>query len=75
MNGSEANYMFTLKAYLTLKPYHVFSFVLTGGLIVFSLSIRTFENGIDDGQDNEDVSISIWLVIQTLTLSKLKQLF
>jgi hypothetical protein len=52
MNGSEANYMFTLKAYLTLKPYYIFTFFMMAGVIVFALSIRTFENGIDDGQDN-----------------------
>lgn len=69
MNGSNGGVLFTLKAYMTLQPYWVFAALLSASLFVFAFSIRTFEMGIEDEFDNSNVSISLWLVIQTLTLT------
>jgi hypothetical protein len=63
MNGAQANYLFSLKAYLTLQPYYIFISVFVGSLIIFTLSIRTFENGLQSDTDNYDVTISLWLVV------------
>ena len=70
MNGSEAGVLFALKAFLTLRPYTVLVTTLVAGLLILGFSIRTFEVGLIDPSNRFDfVSNTLWLVIETFTLS------
>jgi hypothetical protein len=46
MNGAEAGVRFTLKAYLTLRPYQVLATFLLFSMVILAFAIRTFEVGL-----------------------------
>lgn len=69
MNGSEAGVLFALKAYLTLRPYHVLSLLLLTAFVCFGFAIRTFEIVLVDPCNRFFyISNAFWLVVQTMTL-------
>lgn len=77
--GVKANVIFTLKAEMKSRPFLVLSLVFLMFLLLMSLSLRTFENGIEEfdlpftripGKGTQDLSFilnSMWFIIETVT--------
>jgi hypothetical protein len=64
MNGSEAGVLFTLKAYLTLKPMKVMAITIGLSFLVLGFAIRGFEIGlVDECNRFFFISNNLWLVI------------
>ena len=64
MNGSEAGVLFSLKAYLTLKPMKVMALTISISFVVVAFAIRGFEIGlVDECNRFFYISNNLWLVI------------
>ena len=69
MSGSEASYMFSLKALMKKKPYTVLIFSLLISVTLFGFTLRIFERPLSEasGQNFNDISNSFWVTLITMT--------
>lgn len=70
MNGSAANIIFSLKAYLKLKPYFILALALLIVTLMLGCIIRIFEIGINGPDLFENLFNSFWVILITMTTSK-----
>lgn len=63
MNGSEAGVLFSLKAYMTQKPYTILVSLMICSLLILGFVIRLFEVGLlDKGNRFPYITNALWLV-------------
>jgi len=69
MSGSEASYLFSLKALMKKKPYTVLLTSLVLSVALFGFTLRIFERPLSEasGQNFDAISNSFWVTLITMT--------
>lgn len=69
MSGSDASFMFTIKALMKKKPYSVLVCSLLLSIALFGFILRIFERPLSDasGQDFNTINNAFWLTLITMT--------
>lgn len=69
MSGTDATFMFSVKALMKKKPYSVLIVSLLLSVVLFGFTLRIFERPLSEasGQNFNAITNSFWLTLITMT--------